>query len=205
VKSATAASEQGETPAAPPAGETKKPEFQYPINLAGAGEVEPTYRSSEGADGNDVTTVIGRFYLWQKQDEEGGLLELQADNAVIFHSGKKGKGETGQVEAADVLAKAAPKGIYLSGDVLMAEGSRTIRADEVYYDFKSNKAIIKNAVMKSFDTTEGIPIYIRAEEFRQLAMNKFAADNITLTSSEFYVPQISVSAKRQGVQEQLRR
>ena len=48
--------------------------------------------------------------------------------------------------------------------------------------------------MRNFDTTEGMPIYIRAQKLRQLAENKFAADDITLTTSEFYKPQISFTA-----------
>jgi hypothetical protein len=48
--------------------------------------------------------------------------------------------------------------------------------------------------MRNFDISIGIPIYVRAAQLRQLAENKFAADNIILTSSEFYLPQISLNA-----------
>jgi len=175
--------------AAEPAAE--EPRFRYPIKLSGAGEAAPKV---EWDDKAKIGTVIGRFYLWQKQDEEGGLLELQADNAVIFYSGQKL--DTGEKEAGAgaILASGSIGAIYLSGDVLMTEGRRTIRADEIYYNFEEKKALAVNAVMRTFDVSEGIPVYVRAAKLRQLAENIFAADDITLTTSEFYLPQISLNA-----------
>jgi len=172
--------------------EEKKPRFRYPVNLAPAGEVAPNIEWDEE---KGIGTVIGRFYLWQKQDEEGGPLELQADNAVLFYSSRKPQADEKQAQAGlDILAKGAIDAVYLSGDVVMTEGERTIRANELFYDFEGKKGIAINAVMRTFDVAEGIPIYARAEKLRQLAENKFAAENVTLTTSEFYVPQISLNA-----------
>ncbi len=173
--------------------EEKKLSFMYPVNIAPAGEAAPKIESARAPDGTDIATVIGRFYLWQKRDEKGGLLELQADNAVIFYSSREfqvGKEQTG---TEDVLAKGAVKAIYMSGDVVMTEGQRTIRADEMYYDFQRKKAIVVNAVMRNFDVKRGIPIYVRAAKLQQLGENKFAAEDVTLTSSEFYRPQVSLN------------
>ena len=181
--------------------EEKKPPFIYPINLAPAGEVVPKIEWDEKAK---IGTVIGRFYLWQKQDEEGGLLELQADNAVIFYSEQtdeklREKEPASQEPIAgfeDILARAVVPAIYLAGDVVMTEGQRSVRADEIYYDFHRKKALAINAVMRNFDLSRGIPIYVRAAKLRQLAENKFAAENFTLTTSEFYLPQISLNASQ---------
>jgi hypothetical protein len=172
--------------------EEKKPLFRYPVNLAPVSEIVPKIEWDE-EKGTGI--VIGRFYLWQKQDEQGGLLELQADNAVIFYSSQKpqaGKKPAGE----DFLARGAADAVYLSGDVVMTEGQRTIRAQELYYDFQGKRGIAVNAVMRNFDEMQGIPIYVRAARLRQLAENKFAAENITLTTSEFYVPQISLNASQ---------
>ncbi|MFB0553757.1 MAG: LPS assembly protein LptD [Phycisphaerae bacterium] len=169
----------------------EEPRFRYPINLSGAGETPPKI---EWDDKAKIGTVIGRLYLWQKQDEEGGLLELRADNAVIFYSGQEL--DTGEKEAGagGVLASGAIGAIYLSGDVLMTEGRRTIRADEIYYNFEAKKALAVSAVMRTFDVSGGVPVYVRAAKLKQVAENIFAADDITLTTSEFYLPQISLSA-----------
>lgn len=170
--------------------EVKRPRFMYPVNIAPAGEVEPDIERSVASDGTEVATVIGRFYVWQKQDEAGGLLELEADKAVIFYSGPAKE----EAEGGDALAEGGVRAIYMSGDVVMTEGQRTIRADEMYYDFQNKKALAVNAVMRNFDVERGIPIYVRAARLRRVAEDKFSAENALLTSSEFYLPQISLTA-----------
>ena len=172
------------------AAETKEPQFRYPINLSPAGEARPKLESAKTPDGTDIATVIGRFYLWQKQDEKGGLLELQADYAVIFYS-MEGLGSN-KAQPEEVLAAGAVRGIYLSGDVLMTKEQRTIRADELYYDFERKKAIVENAEMRNFSESAGIPIYVRAKEMRQVAENKFEAEDATVTTDEFHKQQISL-------------
>ncbi|MHC4633377.1 MAG: LPS assembly protein LptD, partial [Planctomycetota bacterium] len=170
----------------------KEPRFRYPVNFRPAGKAALKMESTATEGGEDVVTLIGRIYLWQKQDEEGDLLEFQADNAVIWYAE-----ESAPREQEAGLGGAIPenvKAIYVSGDVVMTSGQRTIRAEEIYYDFEQNKALAKKAVMRSFDVTRGIPIYVRAAELRQLAKNKFAGEDIILTSSEFYLPQISFNA-----------
>jgi len=174
----------------------KEPRFVYPVNISPAGEVEPKIESTQTADGADIATVVGRLYMWQKQDERGGLLELLADNTVIFYSRQQLEEAEEEAEAEDILGRGPVKAVYMSGDVVMTEGMRTTLADEIYYDFQEKKALAINAVMRNYDVDRGIPIYIRAAKLRQLAENKFSAENITLTSSEFYLPQISVNASK---------
>jgi len=169
----------------------KEPGFTYPINLSPVGEVAPKIEWDEQAK---TATVIGRFYLWQKQDEKGGLLELQADNAVIFSSGEQSQADKDRGGPDDILARGAVGAIYMSGDVVMIEGQRTIRADEIFYDFERKKAIAINVVMRNFNVSQGIPIYVRAAKLKRQAENIFTANDITLTTSEFYLPQISLNA-----------
>ncbi|MBN1796678.1 MAG: hypothetical protein JW804_08395 [Sedimentisphaerales bacterium] len=173
--------------------EPKQPKFSYPIVFAPAGAEPLKIDSAPSPEGENVATIRQRFYVSQRQDEQGRLLELQADNAVVFYSGHKADEDEGS-SIEDVLARANVSAIYMTGDVVMTEGQRTIRADEVFYDFQNKKAIAVNAVMRNYDPDRGIPIYVRAARLRQLSETKFSADNVTLTTSEFYVPQISVTA-----------
>jgi len=168
--------------------------IKYPVNLAPAGEQEPNIEWGGSTKGEEFATVLGRFYLWQKQDETGRLLEMQADDAVVFYSGEKLNTDEESDKVKDVGAKGAIKTIYVRGDVVMTEGLRTIRADEVYYDFENKRGLAVNATIRTFDIERGIPIYVRAARIRQLAEGKFAADNAVLTTSEFAVPQVSLEA-----------
>jgi hypothetical protein len=174
--------------------------FRYPVNIAPAGEAPLDISVTTEEDGTYVATVIGRFFLWQKQ-KKGDLLELQADNAVIWYAqdANNGSEEPPQDKAgeksSDFLAGGSVKAVYMSGDVLMTQGPRTVRADKLYYNFDLQRALAIDAEMRTFDSTRGIPIYVRAAKLRQVAENKFAAEDITLTTSEFHRPQISASAE----------
>ena len=177
------------------AAKVKKPRYMYPVNIAPAGEIEPKIERTKAPDKTDIATIVGRFYIWQRQDEQGGLLELEADRAVIFYSGAKPPSENG-AEGGEVMPRGGVQAIYMAGDVVMTEGQRTIRADEMYYDFRDKQALAVNAVMRNFDVERGIPIYVSAAKLRRIAEDKFAAENVVLTSSEFYLPQISLTASK---------
>jgi hypothetical protein len=175
---------------------TQQIKIRYPVNLAPAGEQEPNIEWGTIAGGKEkgeeCATVIGRFYLWQKQDEQGRLMEIQADDAVVFYSGEKISTSSEPGGVKDVGAKGAIKAIYVRGDIVMTEGLRTIRADEMYYDFENKKGVAINATIRTFDIGRGIPIYVRAAKVRQIAEGKFAADNVIVTTSEFAKPQVSL-------------
>ena len=171
-----------------------KPVFRYPMNISPLGKTPVKIESADDPNLGKVATVTARFYLWQKQDEEGGLLEFQADNAVLFWAEQQAETDPNQSGNETVLPGGTVRAIYLCGDVLITKGQRTFRAEEAYYDFDKKKMVAIKAVMRTFDAAEGIPIYVRAEKIRQLAENQFAADDMTLTTSEFHVPQISFNA-----------
>jgi len=174
----------------------KQPQFRYPVYISPVGEVRPTIEVTKQPDGTDVATLMGRFYIWQQQDESGRLLELEADTAVIYYSSQQVQVGAEQTGTPDVLAQGAVRDVYIAGDAVITEGRRTIRADELYYDFERKKAIAVNAVMRNFDIKRGIPIYVRAGKLRQVAENKFSGEDMTLTSSEFYQPQISLTSSQ---------
>ncbi len=171
-----------------------KPAFQFPVNIAGVGDSKPRIESTKLPDGTNVASVIGRFYLWQKLDEKDNLLELQADRAVVFYVAQQLSLGAEQTGRENLLASGAVQAVYLAGDIVMTEAPRTVRAEELYYDFQRRKALVLNAVVRSFDVSRGIPIYVRAARLRQLAQNKFAAEDVTLSTSEFYAPQMALKA-----------
>lgn len=173
---------------------SKDPEYEYPVNIAGLFKPAPKIENQALADGSYIATITGRFYLWQKRNEAGDMVEFQADNAVIFHGGDftANEGSTGQ----GAMASGSVQAVYLKGNIVMTELSRTIRADEFYYDFKGRNGLAVASEMRNFDSKRGLPIYLRAKSLRILSENSFDAEAITLTTSEFYMPQVSMTASR---------
>jgi hypothetical protein len=178
--------------------------FMYPVNIAPAGESSGGLKieSVSTTEGINAATVIGKFFIWQKQDETGRLLELSAERAVIFYAGQQQQindepnnpPQERPASPDDALSKGEIKAVYVAGDVQMTDGSRTIRAEEIYYDFETKSSVILNASMRSFDESRNIPIYVRAAKLREIAESKFVAEDVTITSSEFYEPQIKATA-----------
>lgn len=146
-------------------------------------------------DGVEVTTIMGRLYAWWRQDAQGAdttVYELEADHLVLWRrpadANRPPSDLPGQQQGVEE--------IYVSGDVHLRQGQRTIRASELYYDFRHERGLIDDAVMRTFDSRRNIPIYIRASRLRQVAANEFEAQDVTLTTSEFHTPQLSVTAER---------
>ena len=184
-----------ETKPEPKAPVEEAPKYEYPVNLSGVWGIRPEITKTTAEDGSNVVTIIGRFYLWQKRDEKGTMMELQVDNAVIFYGSKQFRVED-KTRSGGVFASGSIEAIYLNGNIVITEGPRTIRAEEGYYDFRKRQALMVKAVMRNFDIKRGLPIYLRAEKLRQVSENLFQAEEITLTTSEFYLPQVSSTAAK---------
>jgi hypothetical protein len=174
--------------------EETTPEMEYPVNIASLWEPAPKIEKTSTKEGDlDVATVTGRFYLWQKRDQKGSLLEFMADSAVVYYRG--GQFEFGKSKTVDdTVGAGSVESMYFKGNIVMTEGPRTIRADELFYDFKTRKALAVNAEIRDYDPTRGIPIYVRAAKLRGVSEDVFHANDVTLTTSEFYLPQISTNA-----------
>ncbi|AQQ70286.1 hypothetical protein SMSP2_00630 [Limihaloglobus sulfuriphilus] len=168
-------------------------EFDYPINISSFWDEQLEIEKTTTPSGDNAATIIGRFYLWKKLDDRGNMIEFQADYAVVFYEGQSGSDQQ-EGEMEDMFAAANVNAIYVGGNVTMAQGDYVIRADELYYNFNSKEALAINSEMRRYDPGLGIPIYMRAEEIAQVTDGIFSAKNVTLTSDEFYLPQLSANA-----------
>lgn len=193
--------------------------------------------------GRRVLTVTGGTHLSRGEPGSGTLLEIRADNVVVFlpptgaAAGEAATGDTlggvpEKLEAAgDDPEAEAPSGaaveiggesegsrggrgrgwadapqlatgfgdldveaVYLEGDVVMSQGPNLIRASRLYYDFVRDRALILDAVIRAPVPDRGMPLYVRAEEIRQLAFNRFSASQAKLTTSEFHTPHYYIGA-----------
>ncbi len=117
-------------------------------------------------------------------------LTLQADRAVII---------TDPIASEDIQIQRinadSVRGIYLEGNVNATDGDFTMRGPRMYYEFDSNRAIVLEAVLSTYNKQARVPIYVRADELRQVAESEWTADDVTISTSEFYTPSISLGAK----------
>ena len=169
----------------------------YTVSVSSLSDTPAVFESRSEAGDTQIITSIGRAYvLWQEQAEGASpseAIELQADTLVIWRKAA----DAGQPSAG--LSSAQFEGVsevYVAGDVLLREGQRTIRATELYYDLQNKRGLARNAVLRTFDASRDIPVYVRAKELRQLGESRFEADDISLTTSEFWTPQISARASK---------
>jgi len=147
--------------------------------------------------GVEVTTVMGKMRVWWPEpDESTGrvrMIELQADSLVLWrrpHDPNRPATGLPAGRQEDVSE------VYVVGDVELRQGQRTIRATEIYYDLRHSRGLARNAVLRTFDVSRNIPVYVRAAELRQVAVDEFEAENVTVTASEFHTPQVSVTASK---------
>jgi len=86
--------------------------------------------------------------------------------------------------------------VYLEGDVMLSLGDRYVRASRLFYDFEHWRAVILDAVFRADIPERGIPLYIRADEIRQLSKREFSARHARVSTSEFYTPHYHIGAEK---------
>ncbi len=163
------------------------------VHIASVAEPSSEVKKTTLADGQEVIIASGRFYLWHQAADER-MVEFMADSVVLYL--EPGQFDLAEERKGSELGSGRIRTAYLSGNIVLTEGGRTVRADEIYYDFRNQRALIVNASLRTFDDRRGLPIYLRAEKLGRVSQNLFEAENVQLTSSEFYLPQVSLNAAK---------
>ncbi|MCH8151596.1 MAG: LPS assembly protein LptD [Planctomycetes bacterium] len=148
-----------------------------------------------GEDEN-VTIAIGSIvvqYVADRGDDRWSELTISADRAVVFSD----PGSIEEMLGGQMTAESI-RGIYLEGNVIATadEGEYTIRAPQVYYDFRTNQAIMLEAVLRTYARELRGPLYARAQEMRQIAANQWTARRVRVSTSEFFTPHLAIGASR---------
>ena len=165
------------------------------------------------------------MYFAREGGPDRPTIEILADSAVVFPGerftgallGREAEGDASQAatrpappEPPPPTEAAEPPGpglelrglersvraVYLEGDVVLSLGTSFVRASRLYYDFEQDRALILDAVFRADIPDRNIPLYVRADEIRQLSAREFAAENARVTTSEFYTPHYHVGAER---------
>lgn len=147
--------------------------------------------------GKDENTLVadGKVVLDYRPgggNASGGNLRLTAERAVVFL-------EPGSVRdmASRRLSVDDVRGVYLEGAV-HAESDKddyVVRAPRMYYDFQSDRAIMLDAVLRTYDRKRALPVYARASEMRQVAETQWSAKHVTVSASSFATPTLAIGAR----------
>ncbi len=160
-------------------------------------------------DGDFIRTVTPDGYIaavcsngvnLRYQDNKGNLLEFQAHDMVLFTNLKQlkgaGEGEDARQFVADHIVSA-----YFDGDVRVYStptGAKTnelrMRAERVYYELDTDRAIMTDVLFHTVDLQKQIPIFMRAKKLRQLSQGEFKIEGLGLTNSAFALPTYSLEA-----------
>lgn len=152
-----------------------------------------------------VTVAKGAVYIIEGSPENRQSLQMHAQAAVLFSPKTLATGEPASPPAGAVtsggpvpaaMAQEYVEGVYLEGDVVISWGEHSIRGEKLYYDFRNNRAIILDAVLRTEQAMRNIPLYARAEEIRLLSRREVWMRDAKISSSEFYTPSYSIGAGR---------
>jgi hypothetical protein len=123
----------------------------------------------------------------QYTETMGRVLQMTAQRVVVFL-------EPGEVERSLQYGVESVRGIYLEGDVQATDGRYTLRAPQMYYDVRANRAVSIDAVFWTYDEVRKLPLYVRAQTISQEAAAQFSAKRATLTNSAFFDPELTIGA-----------
>jgi hypothetical protein len=152
----------------------------------------------ESGEDENVITLIGPLVIEHlAADTPGGPLRprltLTAQRGVMFT-------DPGPLMdmAAGELSVESIRGVYLEGNVIVRAGQDEymLRSPRVYYDYRTDRAIMLDAVLRTYSREHHTLIYSRAAEMRQVAEGQWTAQRARVSTSEFRTPHFSVGAQQ---------
>jgi hypothetical protein len=171
----------------------------------------PVAFSAENIEGTKTTddlvafVLSGNIKIFQRRPNDE-FMELQADRAVIFttmHSLRETE-KSQQIKSVED----AVSGAYLEGDVRIVhspppgKGSeQRLAGERVFYDFTTDRAILTQAIVHTFDPKTNSPFVIRAQTVRQLSQGEFTAEHAQLTTSSFNTPSYAIGLRKAYVRQ----
>ncbi|MBY0309229.1 MAG: LPS assembly protein LptD, partial [Phycisphaerales bacterium] len=149
---------------------------------------EPTLVAAGQQGGENAILITGGVIVQYTDARRDRTLQISAERAVAFLEG-------GPI--ADLVRAPADKvlGIYLEGDVVAPDGEFSVRGPQMYYDLRSNRAIIVDAVFWTYDERQSMPLYVRAKTLMQTAANQVQGEGVVLSNSSFFTPHLSLGAR----------
>ena len=148
-----------------------------------------------GGDQDATIVVDGAVaieYRPLRGGDQYGRMRLTSERAVIFLA-------PGTLEelAGSSLSVEDVRGVYLEGGVtaVAERDDYEVRAPRMYYDFQTDRAIMLDAVLRTYDRKRGAPVIARAGELRQVAEQQWSMKNVVISASSFAVPTLALASR----------
>ena len=143
-----------------------------------------------GGEEDSMLLLHGGLSVAYQNYEKHQALTLTCQNAVIFLDPDADPIVTGTIDPEKI------RGIYLEDNVIVTDGTFTVRAPRMYFDPATERAVVLDAVFYTWDIKHRVPIYVRARELRQASARSWSARDAVLTTSEFAEPHFSIAANQ---------
>eukprot|EP00752_Nemacystus_decipiens_P013526 g11984.t1 len=155
-------------------------------------------RKLKGRPDESAVLLFGGVKVSYHDEQEGRDVVLTAEKIVLFISKNA---DTGGVAPPTQFDTGQLRGVYLEDAVTISDGTITVRAPRAYYDLQSDRAILLDAVVYSYDVRTNVPLYMRADVIRQTSADSFQAEQAIFTTSEFAKPHLSIGASKITLQQ----
>ncbi|MBX2850138.1 MAG: LPS assembly protein LptD, partial [Phycisphaeraceae bacterium] len=141
--------------------------------------------------------LLGGVNVSYHDEQEGRDVVLTAEKIVLFVSkdADTGGAPPTQFSTGQLI------GVYLEDAATISDGSTTVRAPRAFYDLQSDRAVLLDAVVYSYDVRQNVPLYMRADVIRQTSADSFQAEQAIFTTSEFAKPHLSIGASKITLQQ----
>ncbi len=137
------------------------------------------------SDTEQAIVITGGVNLIIYNLEGIGTVDILTDHMVVWRS----SAEPGQmVQGETVQSASEPLELYLEGNVIVRQESRTIECKRMYYDVNRNLSVADDAEVEAEHPELGSPVYLRARKLRQVSKDKYIADQTQMTPSIFASP-----------------
>ncbi|QDU72445.1 LPS assembly protein LptD [Mucisphaera calidilacus] len=143
---------------------------------------------ARAGDEESSLTLVGGVTVIYTDARDDLNLRLTAERAVVFAEGRPQL--TGSINAEQVT------GVYLEDNAIITDGLYTVRAPRMYVDTRTGRAMLLEAVAYAYDEQRGLPMYVRADEIRQLSGNALIATNVRLSTSAFAEPHFAIGSDK---------
>ena len=144
----------------------------------------------------NAVTLTGNIHLAVRSTAGIDDMEMSATRGVIFlDAGSVRDIAAGRVDISEI------HGIYLEGNVVITanEGNYLVRAPQMYYNFETGKAIMLEAVLRTYIRNGRVPLFIRADELRQISTNEWIAQGVQASTSAFATPDLAIGATKMTI------